>query len=64
MGNTGGGAGPRAAPLAVRMASSFLVINDLAKDHLHSQLGSIRQVLIWKPGGDAGRNPDLVEARP
>ncbi|MET7748600.1 hypothetical protein [Micromonospora sp. NPDC005367] len=39
------------------------MIDDLVKGHLHGQLTSIRQALIWKPGGDVVRIPDLVEVR-
>lgn len=47
-----------------RMASSCLMIDDFAKDYLNGQLRSVPQALIWKLGGDAVRNPDLVEVRP
>ncbi|WP_274534604.1 hypothetical protein [Micromonospora sp. CB01531] len=40
------------------------MIDDFAKDYLHGQLRWLRQALIWKLGGDAVRNPDLVEVRP
>ncbi|MEU8301345.1 hypothetical protein AB0C04_29165 [Micromonospora sp. NPDC048909] len=40
------------------------MIDDVAKDYLHGRLRSIRQALIWKLGGDALGNPDLVQVRP